>query len=51
MGLYGKNKRLTGKTILFKFKILVKVIFKYRLQSQQVLRIWKSIVSVFWGES
>jgi hypothetical protein len=39
MGLYSKNIRLIKKTILFKFKILIKVIFKYKLQSQQVERI------------
>jgi hypothetical protein len=36
MGLYNKNIRLIGKTILFEFKILIKVILKYNLQSQQV---------------
>jgi hypothetical protein len=39
MGLYNKNVRLIGKTILLKFKILIKVILKYKLQSEQVKQI------------
>jgi hypothetical protein len=40
--------RLIEKTILFKFKILIKVILKYKLQSEQVKRIKIDIECIFW---
>jgi hypothetical protein len=41
MWVYLIKIRLIGKTILFKFKfkILIKVILKYKLQNEQVERI------------
>jgi hypothetical protein len=39
---------LIAKTILFKFKILIKVSLKYKLQSEQVVRIWIDIECLFW---
>jgi hypothetical protein len=47
IGLYYEYISLIGKIILFKFKILIKVILKYKLQSQQVKRIQKVVV---WGK-
>jgi hypothetical protein len=42
MGLHSKNIRVSGKTILFKFKILIKVILKIQVTkstNQQVERL------------
>jgi hypothetical protein len=39
MSLYSKNIRIIKKPILFKFKMLMKVIFKYKSQNQHIEKI------------
>jgi hypothetical protein len=41
---------LVGKTILCKFKILMAVILKYKLQSEWIERIWIGVECTFFGK-